>query len=229
MNLINDFFSLMFPDLCVTCSNSLFRHEKIICTRCDFHLPRTGFHNDIPNPVMEIFTGRTEPAFATSYFYYNKGSHVQKLIHLLKYKGRRDIGFWLGQMAGSELITSPCIKDPHVIIPVPLHPLKEKKRGYNQSTEFAKGLAGRMNIPVDDSSLIRVKASATQTRKSRFSRWENVSGIFSVREKGAIEGRHCLLVDDVITTGSTVEACIIALMEAGAAKVTVASIAAAVR
>ncbi len=229
MNLLEDFFSLIFPDLCVTCGNSLWKYEEIICTRCDFHLPRTGFHMDPGNPVTLLFTGRIRPEIATACFYFNKGNHVQRLVHQLKYKGRKDVGVFLGKQYGVCLKTLPSFSSLDLIIPVPLHPKKFLQRGYNQSEEFAKGLNLSMNIPLDVVSVRRCKATETQTRKSRFNRWENVMDIFVIENRENLVNKHILLVDDVITTGATLESCFTALQSVPGIRISLAAIAVALR
>ena len=229
MNLFEDFFALIFPDLCASCGNSLWKYEEIICTRCDFHLPRTGFHLDPDNPVSQLFTGRIRPENATACFYFNKGSHIQRLIHLLKYKGRKDIGNFLGRQYGICLRTEPAYSSVSLIIPVPLHPKKFLQRGYNQSEEFAKGLSASFGIPLDTSSVKRCKATETQTRKSRFNRWENVMEIFVVENAETLRNKHVLLVDDVITTGATLESCYSTLQNVPGIRISIAAIAVALR
>src|SRR5512138_1681872 len=208
---IEDFVSLVFPRVCACCGNSLWKHEEVVCTACTYHLPRTGFHLVEENPVTMTFRGRARIESGGSFLWFSKGSKTQRLIHQLKYKGRKDVGTWLGEQYGRDLVRSPLFSSSEVIVPVPLHQKKYMKRGYNQSELFAQGLAKSMKIPVEAKVLARTKATQTQTRKSRFSRWENVSEIFDVSLPGKVEGAHILLVDDVITTGATLEACIAAL------------------
>jgi ComF family protein len=149
---------------------------------------------------------------------------VQKLVHALKYRGMTEVGRTIGERYGRELMSSPYYKDIELIIPVPLHPRKKKKRGYNQSEIFSQGLAKGMGLPVDNKQLLRQIASGTQTRKSRYSRWKNVEGIFSLNRPMALKGKNILLVDDVITTGATIEACAIALQQSDDVKIWVAAI-----
>lgn len=227
MSLLDDFISLIYPNICAACGNSLFKHEEVLCNFCEFHLPQTNFHMDRDNPVAMIFWGRTEVESAASYYHFNKGSKVQRLIHLLKYKGRKDIGVYLGKQYGSFLRNSPLFSTVEVVIPVPLHWKKQRKRGYNQSEQFAIGLSASMKIPVDILTLYRKKATDTQTKKSRFKRWENVAEIFDLKDPAKLAGKHVLLVDDVITTGATLEACIQVLHAVPGIRISVASIAAA--
>jgi ComF family protein len=224
MNLINDFISLFFPITCPACGYNLFSNEKVICTKCLYHLPKTNFHMDKDNPVSKVFWGRVNIEFATAMFFYRKGGKVQQLIHQLKYKGHKEIGIILGELYGSELQTTDNFKEIDLIIPIPLHRKKLIKRGFNQSEVFAKGLSKSMKKEVDTNSVIRTVATSTQTRKSRYKRWENVNEIFEVKNPDKLTGKHILLVDDVITTGATMEACVQVILQAPGTKVSVASI-----
>ena len=225
MSLLDDFISLIFPKICACCGNSLWKHEEIICTYCDFHLPKTNFHLEQDNPASRTFWGRARIESATAYYYFNKGNKVQRLIHLLKYKGRRDIGIFLGEKQGLLLKNSPLFGAVEIIIPVPLHKKKLMKRGYNQSEQFAVGLGKSMNLPVNPYILSRQKYTETQTKKSRFNRWQNVSEMFALENSFLLEGKHILLVDDVITTGATLESCIKTLSAIPGIKISVAAIA----
>ncbi|OFX88282.1 MAG: amidophosphoribosyltransferase [Bacteroidetes bacterium GWF2_33_16] len=221
-----DFFGLFFPELCVVCSKHLFVQEKLICTKCLYHLPKTNFHNDIENPVAQLFWGRAKIEYATAFFYFNKGSQYQDLMHHFKYHGKKEIGFVMGRAFGLQLIESP-FKEIDIIIPVPLHPKKQKKRGYNQSDWIAMGLANSLKKDADTTTLVRSVSTATQTRKTRFERWQNVENIFKIIDPSKIEGKHILLVDDVVTTGSTLEACANAILEIKNTKVSIATLAVA--
>lgn len=158
-------------------------------------------------------------------YYFNKGNRVQHLIHQLKYKGRKDIGICFGEKYGQILKNTPSFDSVSLIVPVPLYKKKLMQRGYNQSEQFAAGLSRTMKIPFDGKALSRTRATETQTRKSRFRRWQNVDGLFIVSDPAKLSGHHILLVDDVITTGATVEACIMALKEIPDTLISVASIA----
>lgn len=222
---ISDFFNLVYPRICVCCGNNLWATETVICHHCEYHLPKTWYHMEKDNPVNRIFWGRVQVEQAASFLHFNKGNRVQTLIHQLKYKGRKDVGQFLGNRYGYLLKQSPHFRDINLIIPVPLHPEKMKKRGYNQSEQFALGLAGSLGLPVETQALQRIHPRSTQTKKSRFERWENVSQIFSVVLPERVAGKHLLVVDDVITTGATIEACTGALLAVGGTRVSVASIA----
>ncbi|MBM3435086.1 MAG: ComF family protein [Bacteroidetes bacterium] len=225
MNLFDDFISLFFPKTCFACGNNLFTNEKIICTSCLVRLPRTNFHKDNNNPLSRVFWGRVKVESSASLFYFRKGGRVQHLVHQLKYKGHREIGVFLGELLGSDLTGSNGFDSVEKIIPIPLHEKKLRKRGFNQSEVFAQGLASAMKKELDTTSVVRTIATSTQTKKSRYKRWENVNEIFVLRKPETLSGKHILLVDDVVTTGATMEACIQTILLAPGSKVSVASIA----
>lgn len=229
MPLWYDFISLVFPRICESCGNTLLRHERCICNFCLHHLPRTDFHLHIDNPASRLFWGRVKVNSATSLFYFHKGSRVQHLIHGLKYKGKQDVGLFLGKLYGEILKDTALYGDVDVIVPVPLHPKKKRKRGYNQSEALARGFSSSMGIIVDTNTLVRVTATATQTRKSRFSRWENVKEVFLLKDTEAFTNLHILLVDDVVTTGATLEACAQELLKIPGVRVSIATIACAIK
>ena len=201
------------------------RNENLICTECYVVIPRTNYHNDPDNPVAQLFWGRCMIEKAAAFSYYNKGSRIRNLIHNMKYKGIREIGYEMGKIYGTSLKASGFMNDIDVIIPVPLHPSKKRMRGFNQSESISMGIGEAAILPVEIQSLIRVTVSATQTKRSRYERWTNVEGIFRVVNPGTITGKHILLVDDVITTGSTIEACTNELLKIGNVKVSVVALA----
>jgi len=202
-------------------------NEHLICTDCLYNLPKTNYHLENDNPISQIFWGRVEIENATSLFFFNKGSRYQELIHKLKYNGKKEIGLELGKYFASFLIESESFRIFDYIIPVPLHPKKEKKRGYNQSYWFALGLNQIYKTKVDVDILYRTIETSTQTNKSRFERWENVGEVFKIRDNITLRDKKILLVDDVLTTGATIEACAKALLETEGARVSVATIAVA--
>jgi ComF family protein len=227
MGLLNDFLGLIFPLSCAACGNVLLKNEKIICLSCNYHLPRTNFHFDQNNPVAVIFWGRVRIENATAFYFFNKASRFRRLIHELKYKGRKDIGIELGRIFGYEMMASGGFRLIDMVIPVPLHKKKQKKRGFNQSECIARGISEAMKRPLNNSSVIRSVHSSTQTRKTRYDRWLNVEGIFRVTDPQLLTGKHILLVDDVVTTGATIEACATAILEVEETKVSVAVLAVA--
>lgn len=221
----NDFISLFYPRACMACGKNLMRYENCICTFCLYHLPRTNFHGEKENPVTKLFWGKINIEAAAACFYFYKKGKVQQLMHQLKYKGHKEIGSFIGRLYGKELLQIPAFNSVNYIIPVPLHPKKEKIRGYNQSEMFALGLSESMKVPVDTHSLIKSTSTETQTKKSRFSRWENVKEVFTLQNTERFKNKHILLVDDVITTGATIESCVIKLQQSEGIKISIASMA----
>ncbi len=197
---------LLYPRICPVCAKSLMGFEKIICTPCRLRLPLTDYATLPDNKVAAVFWGRTRFVHASSYLHYRKGNSVQKLIHQLKYKGRQDIGEYLGSLYGNVLKDVQALHDACGIVPVPLHRRKENMRGYNQSFAIAAGLSAKLQIPVMNDVAVRNVFNTSQTKKDRFGRWENARERFSVKHCEGINDMHLLLTDDVITTGSTLEA-----------------------
>ena len=220
-----DFISLLFPELCPACQASLVANEHIICSDCKYNLPYTNFHLQADNIVARQFYGKINVEAAYALYYFTKGGKVQNLMHHFKYMGMQQIGDLLGNMAGAQLIENPVFNTADVIIPVPLHKSRLKERGYNQSTCFANGLAQKLNAAVEDNNLQRAVATATQTHKSRFARFENMQEVFVVKQPEKLINKHVLLVDDIVTTGSTLEACGIELLKVPGLKLSIATIA----
>jgi ComF family protein len=227
MNLVewgNDFISLLYPNLCTCCNSPLFKGEKEICIKCKSSLPYTKFHLDEENAVSQLFWGRVEISYATAYFVFRKGSRFQKILHKIKYQNGQSLGLELGKSFGFELLNTP-FAEADLICPVPLHPKKLSQRGYNQSEILARGISESLKIPLELHVLKRVVQNPTQTKKSRFERWNNVDGIFETFNNHQIENKHVLLIDDVVTTGSTLEACATSILKIKNTKVSVAVLA----
>lgn len=218
---ISDFIALFFPETCPCCGSVLVKNETLICTSCVYDLPCTHFHCDEGNILKRQFSGRFPFCFAIACFYYSEGSKVQRLIHQLKYRGKPEIGLWLGRWYGVQVAGFIEKHTVDFIIPVPLHTERQRKRGYNQSERIAAGLARSTNCALLTDCLVRKFATQTQTRKSRFLRLENMANVFTLEGAERIADKHVLLVDDVITSGATVEACAIALTAAPGVKVSV--------
>lgn len=221
----SDLLGLLFPNLCNACGASLFYGEKLICTKCLFDLPFTDYHLYQENKVMKQLWGRVPLNAAMALLYFRKGAKAQRLIHSLKYNGKTDVGILLGSMIGERLKLSSLYSDIDFIVPVPLHHQKLRSRGYNQSSFIAEGIAQTINIPFKEEILIRTVSTESQTKKNRFSRYENMKAVFKVPVTDQITGKHILLVDDVVTTGATLESCANTLLENGALKVSIAAIA----
>jgi ComF family protein len=224
-DLWDDFISLLFPRLCYGCGNHLMRNETLICTECYVLIPRTNFHLKPDNPVSQLFWGRCLVEKAAAFSFYTKDSRIRKLIHQLKYRGIKEIGSELGRIYGNSLKSSGFLEEIDLIIPVPLHPSKKRRRGFNQSDLISHGISETTGIPVDSDLLVRKTVTNTQTRKSRYDRWTNVQDIFRVTDQGRLKDMHILLVDDVITTGSTIEACVNEILKAENVKVSVVALA----
>ncbi len=223
--MLRDLLSLFYPNVCAACGKSLFRHEQHLCNNCFVHLPRSHFHKSRGNPVERIFWGRVPLMAAGSFYLFNKGTRVQRLLHQLKYKGRQEAGETVGKWYGKELSSIKEFSEADVIIPVPLHPRRLQQRGYNQSTCFAKGLSEELKIPVNESILKRKQFTSTQTQKGKFSRWENMEQVFECDPATDLKNKHVLLVDDVVTTGATLEACYHALSKNGEVYISIVTIA----
>lgn len=209
---LQDFIDLLYPSTCSGCDSPLVKGEKLLCLSCKLELPKTNFHQLENNIVERSFIGKHPVQKATSYLYFVKNGIVQSIMHQLKYGDKPEIGVLLGKMAGFELKNS-FFKGIDCLIPIPLHPKKLKKRGYNQSERIALGIELSTDIPCKTSVLIRSTFNETQTRKSRFNRWLNVEAIFEIDNALSMENKHVLLIDDVITTGSTIEAAVNQLKE----------------
>ncbi len=228
MNLVlkyfKDFISLIYPRVCMACNNTLVGNEDVLCTTCRFSLPETEFHLSPGNPIEQIFWGRIPVVHATSLLFFDKGSKYRHLLHQLKYKGAIEIGIFLGQLLGARLADSR-FNDIDIIVPVPLHFKKLKSRGYNQSDKIALGVAKKMNKPVDNNSLIRTLHKSSQTYKGRYERWENSEGIFKLVSPENLNNKHVLLIDDIITTGATLEAAGSEILNFSSARLSIATIA----
>jgi ComF family protein len=225
----DDFISLLFPRICCGCGNTLLRNESLICTQCYITIPRTGYHLLPENPVEQLFWGRCRLERVTVFSYYTKGSRIRNIIHNLKYNGIKEVGNEIGRIYASYLKSAGFFNNIDIIVPVPLHPSRLRKRGYNQSELISAGISEISGLPLEKRALQRVRASDTQTNRSRIERWVNVEGIFNVPDYNLISGKHILLVDDVITTGSTIESCAAELLKCKDVKVSVVALAVAIQ
>ncbi len=220
-----NFINLIYPRSCCACATLLLEHETHLCMACRVLLPRTRFHLHKENQLTKIFWGRLRLETGTSLYYFQKGGKVQRLIHQFKYRGNTPLGFYLGELLGKGIGSSGLYDGLHFVIPVPLHPKKERSRGFNQSEVISRGIAGALSIPCRSDLLVRTEETATQTRKSRFDRWQNVSSVFETPIVTTLENRCVLLVDDVITTGATLEACAQKLLAVKGVRVWIATLA----
>lgn len=221
----SDFISLAFPELCQACGTGLYKQEQVLCTYCRHRLPYTNFHLDSLNSTAKQFWGRADITAAASFLYFKKGERVQRLLHQLKYRGQTEVGFYLGRLYGNVLKDTKGFAEADLICPLPLHKESLRKRGYNQSEYFANGLGSAMQKEVNSAFLSRPEIRESQTKKSRFERFLNVSKAFTVQQPRRLAGRHVLLVDDVLTTGATLTACATEILAIDGARVSIATIA----
>lgn len=222
---IKSLFNLFFPNHCAGCGQNLVRGEKCVCFSCLSKLSYTDYHKNEENPVSRLFYGRCQIEQAMAMCYYEKSSTIQNLVHQLKYRSRRDVGILLGKELAKTIQSSNLYQSIDAIIPVPLHKKKEKIRGYNQAFIIALGMSEILTKPIITDSLIRIEFTETQTKKKRWDRYENVKNMFGVQKEELIKGKHILLIDDVITTGATIEACAKHLLKVKNVKVSIAGLA----
>jgi ComF family protein len=207
VNTLSPLIHLFYPHICLGCSTDILEEDHPICLMCLSQLPHTEFALYAENPVEKLFWGRLQLNGAFSEFYFNKGNVIQSLIHELKYKGNKSIGLYLGRIMAGSLKQSNRFRNIDALVPLPLFSDKEKRRGYNQSLLICEGVSGVMNIPIITDNVIRERATETQTKKKRKERWQNVEDSFKVKRPGELENKHILLIDDVLTTGATLDAC----------------------
>lgn len=224
---LTNLLSLFYPRLCIGCGNILQEEEEFLCLDCLLHLPETNFHLSKENPLKEVFIGRVEVENVYSFLFYRKGNYVQKILHQLKYKGNKEIGEYIGRLYGEKLAAAGVFKDVDYILPIPIHPKKLRIRGYNQSEWIAKGLGAALHLPYSNDFLIRSTFTETQTKKTRFNRWENVKNVFAVTNGEQLIEKHVLVCDDVLTTGATTEAAIQKLLEIPKIRVSIVTLATA--
>ncbi|MEO5891220.1 MAG: ComF family protein [Ferruginibacter sp.] len=227
--LFSDTLHLFYPHVCTGCGSDVLQEDNLLCLKCITSLPHTHFAEHANNPVEKIFWGRIPQVAAHSEFYFAKESLIQCLIHELKYKGNQQIGIYLGEIMGRTLLESGRFAAIDYLIPLPLYADKERKRGYNQAAVICRGLSNIMNVPVLTGNITRKRFTETQTKKHRTERWENVADSFMINDKAALQGKNILLIDDVITTGATLEACGHAILQAAEAKLSIAALAMATK
>jgi ComF family protein len=222
---LNDFSHLFFPHNCLGCGTDVLHNDELLCTKCSFDLPETNFTETPNNPIEKIFYGRTDINAATAAYYFTKDSVIQQLLIQLKYKSNKEAGIFLGKKLGEQLNVAERFKDVDILIPLPLNRKKENIRGYNQAAIICDGIAEVFNRPIIKNAVIRNQFTETQTHQDRVHRWQNMQEVFSVRHKKILENKHVLLVDDVITTGATLEACATAILKISGTKISIATVA----
>jgi ComF family protein len=216
---------LVYPRLCVACNYDLPTPHDCFCLKCRLKLQSSDMYRVAENEFTQRFWGRLPLQAGAAHYYFTRKSAIQKAMHALKYKNKPDIGLQLGRQFGKLLAASPFFQHIDVIVPVPLHPVKERLRGYNQSMMFAQGIADTMYLPVAPNALTRNKDTQTQTHKKRLDRFENMRSMFVVRQTQTLQGKHVLLVDDILTTGATLEMCGQAILQVPGTQLSMATIA----
>lgn len=225
MRFFEDILNIIFPKICCICDRILTKNEEIICFHCRSQLPKTNFTDIKENELVKRFYGKLKINFGISYLHFYKSGITQKLLHQFKYNNYPEIGELIGTWLGHELLKNKNIGNVDIIIPVPLHPRKEKKRGYNQSLFFAQGISEITKIPIQLKTLKRKQYNESQTHKTKEQRWKSVEHAFWVTDKKMVENKNVLLIDDVITTGATLEACGNQILKCGALSIGIATIA----
>lgn len=215
---------IVFPHICDGCGSDLLNHESRLCIRCLASLPETNFEMHANNPVEKDFWGRLPLTSASAHLYFTKESLVQHLMHQLKYRGNKELGLQLGRLMGNALRSSNRFYSVDALIPLPLFPSKERKRGYNQARVLCDGMAEILCLPVLPGVIMRPQHTETQTKKGRVERWKNIEGKFRLADPTAIQHKHLLLVDDVVTTGATLESCGNELLSADDVKLSIATL-----
>lgn len=204
---------LFFPKVCLACGKAMSLHSEHVCLSCRHELPRVNHQNYVDNELQKTFWGRLPLERATAFLWFQKQGKVQRILHHLKYKGAQDLGVTMGEIMASELIDKGFFEGIDFLIPIPIHAKKARIRGYNQSEMLAMGVNQLTEIEVCTEAIVKEIHTASQTKKSRFKRWKNVNATFKLKHSNQLEGKHILLIDDVLTTGSTVEACGIELLQ----------------
>lgn len=228
LKVAKDIFQLFFPKLCIVCSKSLLQTELAVCRPCLNELPKTNFEQQPDNPIEQKFWGKVPLQHACAIYYFNKKSSLQKILHALKYKQDKDAGLALGKEVAKHLSACSWLSEIDFLMPVPLHPRKLKERGYNQSEIFAQGMHEVIQIPLQTKVLLRQRHTSSQASLNLLQRIDNVKGAFELKNPACIQDKHILLIDDVMTTGATLEACAITLLQQPGVKISVLTIAYAI-
>lgn len=225
MSIWSDIWELFFPRYCVLCGKRLLKEEECLCVKCLMELPRTRIFQEERKGLEMEFWGKLPIERANAFFYYSKGNDVRRLLYELKYYGNSALGVFMGKCMAMELQPLGFFEGVDCIVPVPLHEKKKRKRGYNQSEKLAEGLSSVTGIPVHDKLVVRSQYTDTQTRKGRYERWMNVKDVFECVSVSGLEGKHILLVDDVMTTGATIVACADAFSKVSCLRISVLTLA----
>jgi len=215
---------LIFPHVCEGCGSDIIDSNQMLCLRCLSSLPQTNFHLHGNNPIEKLFWGRLPVTYATAQYYFTKESMMQHLIQQFKYRANKELGLYLGKLIGNSLMQSNRFLSIDALVPLPLHEAKERRRGFNQATILCNGIAEVMGKPVLKNAVIRNTPTESQTKKNRVERWQNMDRRFELVNENQISGKHVLLVDDVVTTGATLEACGRELLKANNIQLSIATL-----
>ncbi len=225
---INNFSHLLYPHNCEGCGTDVLNDDSYLCAKCMHDMPVTGFVANADNPVEQSFYGRLKVEAAASGFYFHKDGLVQHLVTLLKYKNNQEMGIYLGKLIGNQLSTINRFDDVDVLVPLPLNNRKEAKRGYNQSTLICEGISQTWSKPICTDAVERTIFTQSQTNKTRIDRWQNMEGVFALANADSIASKHVLLIDDIMTTGATLEACGYEILQAPNTKLSIITVAFAI-
>jgi ComF family protein len=223
--MVQGFSHLLFPSICVGCGGDLNHANQLVCLRCFHQLPETHFYDFPNNPIEKIFWGRVPILAASCHYYFSKQSILQNIVHQFKYEGKKQVGEQFGKLMAEALMQSPRFSEMDVLLPLPLFANRQKKRGYNQAQVLCESIAKRMKIPVLSNAMQRISATETQTHKSRIDRWRNMEGKFQLVNRASLRNKHVLLVDDIITTGATIDACASELLLVEGIRISIAALA----
>ncbi|MDR3339124.1 MAG: ComF family protein [Candidatus Symbiothrix sp.] len=223
--MFNNFVNIFYPKLCVVCGEPLLETENYFCLECFLKIPKTNYHRSHENKALDRFAGKILLEKACAYLYYNKGGVGQALIAEIKYKGNQDFGEWIGAYMAAELACNRFFDGIDYLVPVPLHRSKKKKRGFNQAEKIADGIARTTGIPLNTDNVFRKKANTTQTKKGLYERWKNTLDLFEIKNPALFAGKHVLIVDDVLTTGSTLEAVAQCLLKSPGIRISILTLA----
>jgi len=219
---------LFYPNLCEACGDELLGNEELLCVACWQELPATHFHRQTGNPLEQKFWGRIKLEHASSMYYFNKDARIQHALHALKYRGVTALGHEMGRRFGRAIKDCDWVNEIDLLLPVPLSEKKRRQRGYNQSDYIAQGLSDVLQKPVDTRSFIRIRNTESQTHKTRVERLHNMESAFGVLNPRALQGRHIALVDDVMTTGATLESCALTLQRLAGVRISILTLAYAI-
>lgn len=222
---LQDFSYLFFPHNCLGCGTDVLSRDAMLCLQCLNNLPVTGFIQKAGNPVEKIFYGRAQVQHAGAAFYFTKQSVIQNLVFALKYKGNKNAGLYLGKLLGQQIAESNRFNTVDAIVPLPLNIKRERQRGYNQAAIIAEGMQAACNWPILTKAVARKQYTQTQTHKGRVERWQSMQDVFEVADDEALKGKHILLVDDVVTTGASLEACAAPILLVPGATLSIATVA----